>query len=305
MTRRVCLSRLTAMSLLVTLASGHGHSASAETVDAGFEEGADGPAVGGSVRGDNGGAPSSSSGYREVDGSPTTVGSYYPYNEQVVLDVRAGSMCPDGLVADVAVYRVDGPPPQRRYLHTVPQCVPATATAATAAAVVWPPLSPDAARAIIREHLPIPRVAVNPPTEGLTGLETWLWHDHDGAPLDPVHHDTDPATDPRHGLTVAASHGPYTISATVWIDSYQWDLDGTVVGASRPGTEQHPAATHTFRTKNPDSTITASTTWTGHYTWSTPTGGASGVDLGTLTIDSPPRAYPVVEVVSVPAPATG
>ncbi|MDX1660126.1 MAG: hypothetical protein R3343_15010, partial [Nitriliruptorales bacterium] len=61
------------------------------------------------------------------------------------------------------------------------------------------------------------------------------------------------------------------------------------------------AATHVYRTANPDYHITAHVVWAGRYSWSSPHGSATDVDMGTLDVASTPRPYPVYEVHAVPA----
>ncbi|HEX2027300.1 MAG TPA: hypothetical protein VHF25_04805, partial [Nitriliruptorales bacterium] len=168
--------------------------------------------------------------------------------------------------------------------------------------VVPPALS--AVRDAVARRLPTPTVALNPDHQGVTGMDTWLWYADDAAtPLAGVDHDRDPATAPAQGLQVTATAGPYTITATAWIARYRWTFHqpdhaiGVHRTATRPGSQQHPAATWMPNTKGVYQ-VTAATDWHGHYSWTGPDGASGAGDLGTVT-RSATRRWPVVEIRSV------
>ena len=91
------------------------------------------------------------------------------------------------------------------------------------------------------------------------------------------------------------------MTATAYIAGYRWTIDGpehASLDASRPGSEDDPAATYTFRHRG-DYTITESVTWAGSFTWSSAAAGGSG-QLAPVTLDSPARDYHVREERGIP-----
>ncbi|MDX1621927.1 MAG: hypothetical protein R3320_13095 [Nitriliruptorales bacterium] len=225
----------------------------------------------------------------------------YSYTEERVRDYFLDEPCGvDMVLGQVEVWLITGPPHTESFQHSTQLCVPAP----------WPmgnpppgvnPVDATSAQAIIQEYLPLPEVALSPDAHGITGMEVWLWHPTD-ASLEPIDHDGDPSTPDKPGLTVTATDGPYSISATVWIDRYAWDLgDGSTVTATRAGDRGDPAATHTYTTSNPDYEITAHAIWAGRYSWTSPFDAATDLDMGELEVASAPRPYPVYEVHAVPA----
>lgn len=151
-------------------------------------------------------------------------------------------------------------------------------------------------RDLVRRELPLPSVSTDPRTEGMTGLETSLWSDD--PTLQPFDHDADPATPPRQAITVTATAGPYTVTASAYITRYRWQTgDGGDYRTDRPGTPDHPAARHTYETKG-EWTLTVTTTWTGTYTWTATDGTTGSGDLGQVDRHST-TDYPVIETRAV------
>lgn len=262
-----------------------------------FTDGPGGPGIGGGLGDDDPGQPGN-----PVPGVPSSEGPY-EYTAVEIIDFFLDVPCPAGLVyASVEVWEVRGPPETRTFLYTDQECVdvpwwdqPGTPP------IEVPALNGASAWAVIREQLPLPTFTADPQHGSLTGLEVFLWHAPDPS-LALIDHDGDPTTPPRPGLTVTATEGPYTLSATVWIDRYGWDLgDGSTYTATEPGDPLHPAAIHVYRTKSPDYHVTATTVWIGVYDYATPTRSETGLPMGELTITSPPLPYPVAEVRAVPA----
>ncbi len=147
----------------------------------------------------------------------------------------------------------------------------------------------DAARQVVSSiGLEPPRVGivprssdVDPQSVGLVGLQNWMWVDQ-------------PDTTTFGPASVTGTIDAWTISATAWVASVDWDMgDGQVVrcqGAGTPyeerfGFDPSPDCGHVY-TKQGRYTVTATAHWTAE--WSA-TSGESGV----ITVDIPASA-PVV-----------
>ena len=133
-------------------------------------------------------------------------------------------------------------------------------------------------------HLPIPPadVSISPPTQGIVGLETWLWYEGDDTLSMTL------ALPPFWTLTVAADAQAYT-----------WDLgNGDVMHSNRAGSEAEPAALYTYQYAC-RCAVTTTVTWGGTYTVAGPGIAPFTVDLGTRAFTGEPFAYPVVEVQAV------
>lgn len=223
----------------------------------------------------------------------------YPFSTTRLGDFVNGGGCPDGeVLVDVVTTYHSSPDVVGSTVH--PTCMPWKA-------VDEAPAVPSVTQRIpgerIREYLPRPVAQMNPSAHAITGLEVWLWYGDDGRQgLQPVDHDGDPQTPPRHGFTVDLSDPVNSISATVWIEQYRWELgDGTTKTSSRPGSEDDPAARHLYSRTDPDNSVTATTVWTGTFDWSNRDGSGTGISLGTVTVAGAPVPYPVREVRAVPA----
>jgi len=106
----------------------------------------------------------------------------------------------------------------------------------------------------------------NPLTQGLTGLDTWLWYDG-GTEIPPF---TLTVDDPGSGIRLE-------VEAWARLETFTWDMgDGTVVTAAIPGSDavlpRSAAATHRYERKG-DYTITFTAAWNGTYRWRQAPGG--------------------------------
>lgn len=107
----------------------------------------------------------------------------------------------------------------------------------------------------------------NPLTDGLTGLDTWLWYDG-GTEIPPFILTVD---DPGSGIGLE-------VEAWARLETFTWDMgDGTVVTTATPGSDadlpRSAAATHRYERKG-DYTITFTAAWNGTYRWRQVPGGA-------------------------------
>lgn len=145
------------------------------------------------------------------------------------------------------------------------------------------PDPPSPAR--IWESVPVPEpvVTLNPPGEGVTGLETWLWYEG--------------STSLRAG---PVSLDGWTVTATAEVERIVWDMgDGTSVSATGAGSEAEPAATHVYERKSDGEPYTVAVTVRWHGTAEiTGYGVTLSEDLGSVTPGGS-RAYDVYEVRSV------
>jgi hypothetical protein len=137
--------------------------------------------------------------------------------------------------------------------------------------------------------LPDPEVSISPEVRGLVGLEVWLWYEGDTeASLAPI------------GL------GGWTVSSEMHITEICWDLgrggEGSVVCASEPGSEEHPARTSWYP-RHGTYTVTVTTRWEGTYTLTHPAAPAAvTLPLGPGLTLSGSRPYPVIEIEAVIGP---
>jgi hypothetical protein len=122
----------------------------------------------------------------------------------------------------------------------------------------------------ILQRAPDGTPVLNPLTNGLTGLDTWLWYDG-GIEIPPF---TLTVDDPGSGIRLE-------VEAWAELEAFTWDMgDGTVVTAATPGSDadlpQSAAATHRYERKG-DYTITFTAAWNGTYRWrQLPAGAWSG-----------------------------
>jgi len=122
----------------------------------------------------------------------------------------------------------------------------------------------------ILERAPDGTPVLNPLTNGLTGLDTWLWYDG-GIEIPPF---TLTVDDPGSGIRLE-------VQAWAELEAFTWDMgDGTIVTAATPGSDtdlpQSAAATHRYERKG-DYTITFTAAWNGTYRWrQLPAGAWSG-----------------------------
>ena len=150
----------------------------------------------------------------------------------------------------------------------------------------------------IRRRAPSGETATSPITEGLTGLDTWLWYEG-GTEIPPF---TLTFTDPGSGITME-------IEAWAVLEAFVWDMgDGTIVTSAVPGSADDlphsAAATHRYERKG-DYTITFTAAWNGTYRWRQLPGGAWSTPIPFA--DNPALiatsfTYPVSEVRAVLSP---
>ncbi len=97
---------------------------------------------------------------------------------------------------------------------------------------------PDDDIADVAAAVPAPGFGKSPEIVGLTGLDTWLWHDFS----DPASHylEVDTVVTTIRGL-------PLTIEARAWVDEVRWDMDGDGewdVGVDIPEPVWHEPPSH-------------------------------------------------------------
>ncbi|MBW3621635.1 MAG: hypothetical protein KY461_15435, partial [Actinobacteria bacterium] len=229
----------------------------------------------------------------------------YPRKFWTTQDIFWGSTagCPEGMVDGIRRYwLVTGPGEDPTVLYDAPACVPVPAVGEDG--------SVDGAdiEAILRGVLPRPAVARDPYADGLVGLETYFWYA--GETLTEVDHDGDAATPPRHGWSGTTSQNGITITATLWVERFTWQVEpGREVSSATPGTPDEPAATYTYA-RDDTYELVASTTWAGSYSWvigppgAAPDAAAALSGTGTLngvTLSSPAAPFRVREIRAVPA----
>lgn len=144
-----------------------------------------------------------------------------------------------------------------------------------------PPPPPPPTPTEIWQFVPLTKseIGINPRGDGLTGLDTWLWHEGE-----------------RTGVEVAPVLRGYSLVVKARPVLYKWamgDQPKTVYTTRVSGTEQQPAARHEYRTKG-DYTVTMQIVWEGSYTFSG-FGVSSAGSLGSVTVTRT-RPYHVVEV---------
>lgn len=76
---------------------------------------------------------------------------------------------------------------------------------------------PDDDVADVANTVPAPSFGKSPEIVGLTGLDTWLWHDFS----DPASHYLEVDT-----IVTTIRNLPLTIEARAWVDEVVWDMDG-------------------------------------------------------------------------------
>lgn len=160
-----------------------------------------------------------------------------------------------------------------------------------------PPTAVVEVEALASEALPPPDIGLSPSgAGGLTGLDTWMWHDYDRARYgnSPSVAIDLPVTDPGTGIT-------YRISGSAWASGYEWVVvDGEEIatypahGPGEEGDESSASAIHLFETKG-DNEITMASEWVGEYQIS----GYTGTEvLGPVPVGST-IVYPTSEIRSV------
>jgi hypothetical protein len=206
----------------------------------------------------------------------------------VTVPVPAQGYCTDPATGQQGVpyldYRVDRTTGQRTLVGggcevtgtPGPGQVPGEQQAAGAA----PPPPPGPQQVWKEVPLPQPAFSINP-TQGLTGLATWLW-----------------TTDPGPvGLSLPPING-YALSANAHPVAYRWVMgDGTTEVGTSAGSEASPSATHVYQTKG-DYSIVLQVVWAGTATATLPGGAPQTIDLGTTTRQGQ-QPYHVIEVRSV------
>ena len=238
------------------------------------------------------------------EGGDSSYPRYFWRTQDIFWGSTAG--CPEGMVDGIRRYFVvTAPDAEPLFAYDAPACVPVPAVGEDGAV--------DGAdiEAILRGVLPQPEVARDPYADGLVGLETYFWYA--GETLTEVDHDGDPATPPRHGWSGTTSRNGITITATLWVERFAWQVEpGREVSAASPGAPDDPAATHTYA-RDDTYDLVASTTWAGSYSrvidlpaGAEPDAAASLSGAGTLngvTLSSPAVPFRVREIRAVPADA--
>ncbi len=226
---------------------------------------------------------------------------------EVVGDSYQSTACMGGRAwAEVEYAELDRWTGERRPTWRGVSCIPFSALSPDAPTPDLAALE-QAIRDEMLKRLPRPDVGVNPGPRGLTGLETYFWYaDSSRRGLDPVDHDSNPATPTVPGLVVTASAGPFAITGRVAISRYQWRItpakgagagrDRATLTSTTPGSPERPAARHVFDTKG-RYTLTVETVWAGSYTWTGPGQQGDG-NLGEVPL-SQSRDYEVIEIRSM------
>lgn len=143
-----------------------------------------------------------------------------------------------------------------------------------------PPPSPDE----VWQFVPLSDavLGINPVGDGLTGLETWLWHEG-----------------PASGVSVAPTLRGYALVIEARPVLYRWTMGEepeVVHSSSSPGSEAQPAASHVYETKG-DYTVTMDVVWEGSYEFSG-FGVTNRGSLGSVTVNRS-RDYHVAEARAV------
>lgn len=222
-----------------------------------------------------------------------------PYTERRVREATLNDVCRSQgkVLAEVDYTEVDPLAGSRRDTLNLIQCVAAPPVSRGGRPAPVLPPERIAVRDAVAERLPQPEVGIDPHIRGLTGLKTYLWYQNAGTRLDAIDHDRDPATAAVNGIQVSAAAGPYAITARAWIVEYRWDMgDGHRYTSAEPGSNERPAATHLYETKD-DYVVTVETVWEAAYDWSA--GGASGAGQLGKVARRASRDYRVHEVRSV------
>jgi hypothetical protein len=143
-----------------------------------------------------------------------------------------------------------------------------------------PPPSPDE----VWQFVPLAeaRLGINPVGDGLTGLDTWLWHEG-----------------PDSGVSVAPTLRGYDLVVEARPVLYRWDMGEVpqaVYSSPSPGSEDQPVANHVYETKG-DYEVTMQVVWEGSYEFSG-FGVSNRGSLGSVTVTSS-RDYHVAEARAV------
>lgn len=143
-----------------------------------------------------------------------------------------------------------------------------------------PPPSPDE----VWQFIPLAEagLGINPVGDGLTGLETWLWHEG-----------------PTSGVSVTPTLRGYGLVVEARPVLYRWDMGEepeAVYSSPSPGSEDQPAASHVYETKG-DYEVTMQVVWEGSYEF-TGFGVSNSGSLGSVTVNSS-RDYHVAEARAV------
>jgi hypothetical protein len=136
--------------------------------------------------------------------------------------------------------------------------------------------------AVAMRDIPPPGLGVNPPNKGLTGLDTWLWHQ--GATQ----------------VAVSASIGPWSVTGTAYLTAVTYDTgDGASYNAGA-GSTAEPAVRHIYETKGTYQ-LTVTGHWEADVVLSGPGLPGAAVPIGTAVLRST-YSYPVVEIRAVLVP---
>lgn len=145
-----------------------------------------------------------------------------------------------------------------------------------------PPTVAEIWHAVATTALPRPDIGVSPITDGVTGLETWLW----------ITNDTEPT------VNVTATVGAWSVTGTATRTGYTFDFgDGARSrrASTTGGSEADPPARHTYETKGPY-VLQVASTWTATFALTGPSVITPiPVDTGTLAVTTT-RDYRVVEI---------
>ncbi len=162
-----------------------------------------------------------------------------------------------------------------------------------------PPIPPDPPTVgeVISETAPLlaAEPAYNPRVRGLTGLDTWLW-----------------CTGGSQVSTAPATLRGWTYVVTAARSHVAWDITGPITDGAEPevlelpgngcGSEADPSAVWMPNVLG-EYTLTAKGVWTGSVTatmnWEGITVTAGPFDIGTVTVESEPVPYEIIEHVGV------
>ena len=130
--------------------------------------------------------------------------------------------------------------------------------------------------------IPGPQIGISPTTEGVTGLETWMW-----------------AANAQTSVAVSVTLDGFTVTGTAQLVGYEFDFgDGASTSTTTGGSEAQPAVRHTYETKG-EYALGVASLWRGEFVMTGP--GITTplpVDLRTAQLTTT-RDYTVVEIRSV------
>lgn len=143
-----------------------------------------------------------------------------------------------------------------------------------------PPPTLEEIAALARELIIVPDVQLSPEPDvgGVTGLETWFWYEG------------------QEEATVSVTIRGYAVTATMHPSRYYWhpgDPRGSLLEAHQPGSEDEPAATWVYETKD-HYDVRVQVVWDGTWSFAGHGATASG-DLPTIRATGS-TAYRVDEV---------